>query len=169
MPDLLAIIAPRHPNRGDAVRAAVASEGLLPAQRSTGELPDFRTDVYVADTLGEMGLIFRLARVSFIGGSIVPHGGHNPIEAVRLDCAVIHGPHVHNFADLYALIDGLAPDSVVSDAESLAAAAAKLLADPALAAERAHKAAAALSPLSGALDATMHALKPYLSGKYYAP
>jgi 3-deoxy-D-manno-octulosonic-acid transferase len=169
MPGLLTIIVPRHPNRGDSIRAAVAAEGLSPAQRSRGELPNSATDVYVADTLGEMGLIFRLVLVSFIGGSIVRHGGHNPIEAVRLDCAVIHGAHVHNFADLYALIDGLAPDSVVADAEGLAAAAGRLLADPVLASARAQKAAAALSPLSGALDATMLALKPYLSGKFYAP
>ena len=62
-------------------------------------------EVYIADTLGELGLIYRLAPIVFIGGSLVPHGGQNPIEAVKLKAAIMHGPHVFNFADIYSELD----------------------------------------------------------------
>lgn len=168
-PDVLTIVVPRHPQRGDAIRAMFASAGLSVAQRSRGEPLTAGTAVYLADTLDELGLFFRLAPVTFLGGSLVPTGGHNPIEPVRLGAAVLHGPHVHNFADLYGRIDAAAPGGGVSDAASLAEAVAALFADPAAAARSAQDAAAALSPLSGALDATMSALQPYLSGKFYSP
>ena len=169
LPGVLSIVVPRHPSRGDSIRGTIASQGLSVAQRSRGEAIRADTDVYVADTLDEMGLIFRLAPVAFLGGSIVAHGGHNPIEPVRLGAAVIHGPHIHNFADLYALVDRVGPTPRIVDGASLADAVADLLADPGAAAKRAAETVAALSPLSGALDATMLALKPYLSGKYYSP
>ncbi len=168
-PNVLTIIAPRHPERGDAVREVLTARGLSVAQRSRGEMPNAETDVYLTDTLGEMGLIFRLAPVAFLGGSIVPHGGHNPIEAVRLGAAAVHGPHVHNFAELYAVVDRAAPTGPATDASSLAEIVGALLAEPDRASKLSAAAAAALSPLSGALDATMLALRPYLSGKYYSP
>jgi 3-deoxy-D-manno-octulosonic-acid transferase len=168
-PDLLTVVVPRHPERGAAVRELLTGEGLSVAQRSRDELPDRATEVYLADTLDEMGLMFRLAPAVFLGGSLVASGGHNPIEPVRLGAAVLHGPNVFNFADLYALIDRAAPPPPIKDAAGLAAAVGDLLADPSAAPALAAAAAAALLPLSGALDATMSALKPYLSGKYYSP
>jgi 3-deoxy-D-manno-octulosonic-acid transferase len=168
-PDVLTIVVPRHPVRGAAIRDMLAAERLSVAQRSRREMPARDTDIYLADTLDEMGLIFRVAPVAFLGGSLVANGGHNPIEPLRLGAAVLHGPHVFNFADLYELIDRVAPAAPIVDAASLAAAVGDLLADPGAAPALAAKAADALSPLSGALDATMSALKPYLAGKYYSP
>ncbi len=97
----LLIIAPRHPGRGPALAKVLAADGLKVALRSNGDQPQHQTDVYVADTLGEMGLWYRLCRLAFVGGSLVKAGGHNPYEPVQLGCAVIHGPHVFNFAEIY--------------------------------------------------------------------
>jgi 3-deoxy-D-manno-octulosonic-acid transferase len=163
-PGLLTILVPRHPARGDAIRSLLVGERLSVAQRSRGEAFSPDTDVYLADTLGELGLFYRVVPVAFIGGSLVPVGGHNPIEAVRLGAVVIHGPHVHNFSELFATLDRVAPPQPVTDAASLAGAADPLIADSAAAGALAEKSAAALQPLSGALDATMHALEPCLSG-----
>jgi 3-deoxy-D-manno-octulosonic-acid transferase len=160
-PGLLTIIVPRHPERGDAIRAHLSTLGLKVAQRSRSEIVDGGTDVYVADTFGELGLFYRVAPIAFLGGSLIPHGGQNPIEPVRLGCAVLHGPHVHNFSDIYAIIDAVGSPKVAG-ATDLADALAALLADPTAARRQASAMADALKPLSGALIATMAELDPYL-------
>ena len=77
----------------------------MSALRSREELPTAATDIYVADTMGELGLFYRLAPIVFMGGSLVEHGGQNPIEAVKLGASIVHGPHVFNFADVYEALD----------------------------------------------------------------
>ena len=104
-PGLLTLIAPRHPERGAAVAEIARAGGLKTRLRSRGELPDATTDIYVADTVGELGLIYRLAPIVFVGGSLVKHGGQNPIEPAKLGAAILHGPHVWNFAEIYAALD----------------------------------------------------------------
>ncbi len=104
-PDLLSIIAPRHPSRGPAVAELAATSGLKAALRSRGEKPDAGAELYVADTVGELGLVYRLAPIVFMGGSFIGHGGQNPIEAVKLGAAILHGQHVWNFADIYSALD----------------------------------------------------------------
>src|SRR4029077_18038512 len=86
-PGLLTIIAPRHPARGPAIAEMLQAGGLRVARRAGGEPITADTDVYLADTLGELGLFFRVAGIAFIGGSLAGTGGHNPFEAARLDCA----------------------------------------------------------------------------------
>jgi 3-deoxy-D-manno-octulosonic-acid transferase len=98
---LLMILAPRHADRGDAVAALIQARGLGCARRSAGQDPGPETQVYLADTMGELGLWYRLAPVSFVGGSLAEIGGHNPFEPAALGSAILHGPHVHNFADIY--------------------------------------------------------------------
>ena len=71
------------------------------ALRSEGKLPEPGTDIYIADTIGELGLFYALAPVAFIGGSLVPHGGQNPVEAIKLGAAVLTGPNWQNFRDSY--------------------------------------------------------------------
>ena len=168
-PQMLTIIIPRHPERGAAVRATLAAERLAVAQRSRGEPLLREIDVYLADTLDEMGLFYRLAPIAFLGGSLTPNGGHNPIEPARLDVAVLHGPHVHNFAGLFARIDHACPAKALVSAGDLAAAVGALLADPAATKVRAAATLAALAPLSGALDVTMQKLRPYLDGPRLIP
>ena len=101
-PDLLTIIAPRHPHRGDEIVSMAKAQGLLVSQRSTGRLPSTNDDIYLCDTMGEMGLLFRAVPVVVMGGSFVTHGGHNPIEPARLDCAILYGPHMFNFLSVCA-------------------------------------------------------------------
>ncbi len=164
-PRVLTIVVPRHPERGDAVRAMIAGKGLTVAQRSRGNPLLDEIDVYLADTLGELGLFYRLAPIAFLGGSLIPHGGQNPIEPTRLDTAVLHGPHVHNFADIYAALDAAVPAAAIADAASLADAVAALLDDPAAVAARAAGGKAGLAQFSGALDAMMTAILPFLAGR----
>ncbi|MGI3170826.1 3-deoxy-D-manno-octulosonic acid transferase [Pseudooceanicola sp. C21-150M6] len=104
IPDLGLIIAPRHPERADAIAAEVEKAGYPCARRSLGDIPS-ASDVYLADTLGEMGLWYALAPVVFLGGSLGSAGGHNPYEPARQGCAIVTGPKVANFADVYAEFD----------------------------------------------------------------
>ena len=101
LPRLAMVLVPRHPVRGDAIAAELREAGLAVAQRSKGDALGAETDVYLADTLGELGIWYRLAPVSFVGGSLVEVGGHNPFEPALLGSAIIHGPHVRNFAEAY--------------------------------------------------------------------
>lgn len=162
-PDLLTVIVPRHPVRGTALRDALATSGLAVAQRSRSEPVTSETDIYLADTLGELGLFYRLAPVALIGGTLVPVGGHNPIEAARLDTAIVHGPYVHNAAEIYDALDRGTASAPVADASELADVLEALFADPQAMRYRAQRAAEALDPYTGALDATMAALAPYLA------
>lgn len=159
--NLLTIIAPRHPERGDAIAALAEQHGLPACQRARGDLPRYRHAVYVADTLGEMGLFYRAAPVAFLGGSLIRHGGQNPIEPAKLGAAVLHGPHVHNFAAVYAALHEAHGAREVSDAESLAEAAFALLTDKPERLRQREAAAQAVSALGGALDRTLAALEPY--------
>src|SRR5437870_257288 len=94
--DLLTIIAPRHPVRAAEIAERLRAGGLRIARRAAGETITPDTEIYLTDTLGELGLFFRLTGIAFIGGSLVGKGGHNPFEAARLDCAVLHGPDMAN-------------------------------------------------------------------------
>ena len=161
-PNVLTVIVPRHPERGAEIRNEIAASGLSVAQRRLAEPVLPITDIYVADTLGELGLFYRAAPVAFLGGSLVEKGGQNPIEPLRLGCVALHGPHVHNFSDIYAAIDAAVPKVAIGYADELASRVAEMLADPEIARQRAEKLAGALKPLSGALNATMTALQPYL-------
>ncbi len=100
-PDLLATIVPRHPERGPCIADILTRSGCEVALRSRAEPVGQATEIYIADTLGELGLFYRLNPISFIGGSLVPHGGQNPLEAAHLDSAILHGPHIQNFATIY--------------------------------------------------------------------
>lgn len=98
-PDLLTIIVPRHPNRGAEVAEEINKLDLTTALRSKGEKLTTKTDIYIGDTIGEMGLWYSIAKIVFIGGSLIPHGGQNFIEPSRVRDAVLVGPHMHNFTD----------------------------------------------------------------------
>ena len=161
-PGLLTLIAPRHPERGPGVVEIARAAGLKAAQRARGELPNAATEIYVADTMGELGLIYRLAPVVFVGGSLVRHGGQNPIEPAKLGAAILHGPHVWNFAELYAALDSAHGAELVTDADRLTAAVGALLAHPDARARIADTARTTVEALGGALDRTLQSLEPYL-------
>ncbi len=162
LPDLCTIIAPRHPERGGAIAEMLKGRGLNVARRSLGDLPDRSSDAYVADTIGELGTLYKLAPVAFIGGSLVNRGGQNPIEAVRQGAVVLTGPHWQNFGDAYRTLIDHRGAIVVRSAEELAGAARKLLSDEAELGSMRRRASAALATISGALPRTLEALLHYL-------
>jgi 3-deoxy-D-manno-octulosonic-acid transferase len=136
---LLMVLVPRHPDRGPAIAEALRAEGWDVAQRSTGDEIDLDTQIYLADTLGELGLWYRIAPVSFIGGSLTEIGGHNPFEPAALGSAIIHGPHVFNFVDIYSRLAEAGACRIVDSPETLAETVDDLLA-PHRAATMAHAA-----------------------------
>lgn len=162
IPNLITVIAPRHPERGEEVAALAQSADLNTRQRGLGELPDRETDIYIADTMGEMGLLYRLAPIVFMGGSLVEHGGQNPIEPAKLGSAVLHGPHVWNFSDTYERLDAEEGAFVIGDSLGLARAVYALLKDEELRGHTVDSAYATVTALGGALDRTLASIEPYL-------
>lgn len=159
---LCTIIAPRHPERGTPLSEMLKNLGFRVAQRSLGELPDDRTDIYIADTIGELGTLYALAPLAYIGGSLVQRGGQNPIEAVRHGAAVLTGPNWQNFPDAYqALLQHKGAVEVQSGAD-LAEKVATLFENPVELQRMQSGAEQALATLSGALDITVEALLQYL-------
>ncbi|MCP3411674.1 3-deoxy-D-manno-octulosonic acid transferase [Bradyrhizobium sp. CCGB01] len=161
-PQLLTVIVPRHPDRGASIAGLITASGLKPALRSREELPTAATDVYVADTMGELGLFYRLSPIVFMGGSLIRHGGQNPIEAIKLGAAIVHGPHVFNFADVYEALDGSGGARPAETQEALVKQLGQLLADPAMRDKMQRAGSGVVEDLGGALDRTMIALEPYL-------
>jgi 3-deoxy-D-manno-octulosonic-acid transferase len=114
-PGLLTIIVPRHPDRGEAI--AALADGA--PRRALGQPPPRGGGVWVVDTVGELGLVYRLAPLAFVGGSLVPHGGQNPTEPARLGLAVAVGPHTANHADTVALLKAGGALTEVADGQAL--------------------------------------------------
>jgi 3-deoxy-D-manno-octulosonic-acid transferase len=159
---LLTVIAPRHTERGPGVAEIAAAVGLKAALRSRGELPNSATDIYVADTMGELGLVYRVAPAVFMGGSLVRHGGQNPIEPAKLGAAILHGPHVWNFAEIYSALDAAHGAEPVADVGQLTAGFGAWLVNPTALAQVADTARGTVDALGGALGHTLLSLDPYL-------
>jgi 3-deoxy-D-manno-octulosonic-acid transferase len=129
-PRLLTVLVPRHPDRGVAVAELAARQQLAVARRAGGGAPGADVAVYVADTLGELGLFYRLATLAVVGGSLMPRGGQNPLEAARLGCPILLGPHTTNFEEPVArLLAAGAARLVAPQAVALAEAVAGMLSD----------------------------------------
>lgn len=157
-PGLLTVIAPRHPARAHEIRAQLEALGLTVAQRSLERLPREETDIYLADTMGELGLLYRLCPLVFMGGSLIPHGGHNPLEPARLGAALLFGPHMFNFTVPagHLLAQGGALE--VKDRAALTDALKNLLNAPDEVGARAEQAHNAASLLGGASMRVAHQL-----------
>lgn len=128
-PTLLTIIVPRHATRGDTIAADLRAQGFTLAQRSKHEAITATTQLYLADTMGELGLFYALTDMVFMGGSLVAHGGQNPLEAARASNAILTGPHTHNFASIVGQLVANQAIRVVPDKDSLAEAILALLAN----------------------------------------
>jgi 3-deoxy-D-manno-octulosonic-acid transferase len=161
-PDALTLIAPRHPERGDAILREIEAEGLVCALRSRGERPGPQTSVYICDTIGELGLFYRLAGVVFVGKSFAGGGGQNPIEPARLASAILHGPMVDNFADAYAALDASGGAVEIDEPDELGEALIVLFADAAKLRAMARAAGDTVERQSGAVERSMKALQPML-------
>ncbi len=158
VPSALLVIAPRHPERGEAISQLVHQRGLTVARRSMGETATQETDVYVADTVGEMGLLYTIARVAFIGGSLIEHGGQNPLEAIHFGTALLAGPSNYNFTDAYRALEQHRGIVKVRSAADIAEAAERLLRDDVEFARLRDNAAAARASMAGALAVTLDVL-----------
>jgi 3-deoxy-D-manno-octulosonic-acid transferase len=161
-PEFLSIIVPRHPGRGVEIAQTLIAMGLNVVLRSTkGELTP-TTDIYIADTMGELGLFYRLAPIVYIGKSLVPLGGQNPLEAARLDCAIVFGPHMDNFEEITAKFTEKNARIEVPDEAGLLSTITHLMETP----QECHKLASAARHVaheqSGVLEAVLHELQPFL-------
>ena len=162
----LLLLAPRHPARADAIaedlRAALQEGRGLP-RRSRAALPSDRDRAYLADSLGEMGLWFRLADIVVMGGALIDKGGHNPIEPALIGRPILTGPHIGNFADLYGRLAATGGCRILPDATTLASNVAALLADPHARSELATAAQRFAQNEAQVLDRTLTALAPIMN------
>jgi 3-deoxy-D-manno-octulosonic-acid transferase len=159
---LITIIAPRHPERGPGIVDIASVAGLSAVLRSRGHLPDRATEIYVADTIGELGTIYRLSPIVFMGGSLVRRGGQNPIEAAKLGAAILHGPHVNNFTEIYSALDEAHGAEEINDVNKLTVRFGAWLTDAKARRAVSDAARETVDMLGGALERTLAALEPYL-------
>jgi 3-deoxy-D-manno-octulosonic-acid transferase len=165
-PDLLTIIVPRHPGRGGEIAMLCGARSVM--QRSHGGLPARETAIYVGDTLGELGIFFRAVNFAFIGGSLIPHGGQNPLEPARLHCAVMAGPHTENFTPAYDAIFAAQGLGRVKSCAEIAALAHRFLSNPDEAHTIGESASRAAAALGGAMEKTREAIEALLEKHAHA-
>ena len=161
LPNLLSIIVPRHPDRGGDIAMLCGQRTI--SRRSQGALPKADTAIYLADTMGELGLFYRLAPCAFVGGSLVPHGGQNPLEAARLARAVLAGPHTSNFGGEYARIFAAQGSGRVTSASEIVQLAGEWITQPETAQRMGEAAAQAAASLAGATARTRQAAETLLA------
>lgn len=162
-PDALLILVPRHPERFPEVLAEVRREDFSVIQRSTGEAVQPQTQVLLGDTMGELLFLYALADVAFVGGSLIERGGHNPLEPAALGVPVLSGPHVFNFLDIVAQLRDAGALETVAEASAIAAAVARLWAEPAEAERRRQAGLAVLAANQGALERLLSGLDKLLT------
>ena len=162
-PDLLTILIPRHTARGADLEMLCGDRACR--RRSAGGRITSQTAIYIADTMGEMGLFYRLAPFCFLGGSLVPLGGHNPLEPAVLKCAVLAGPHTASAPTAYDAIFAAQGFGRVTSSTDIAREAARLLADAKAAAAAGLAAAQGAATLSGAVDRSVAQLKQLLDAR----
>jgi len=152
------ILAPRHPERFDSVARLVTDRRRVLARRSVkGSMPH-DADVFLIDTIGELARAYQLADIAFIGGSLVPTGGHNPLEPAVWGVPVLSGPHVHNFREVYDEMTAAGGARLVDDGDELRIAAMTWLADPDLGAAAGAAGRAVVERNRGATERTISAL-----------
>jgi 3-deoxy-D-manno-octulosonic-acid transferase len=161
-PEALLIIVPRHPQRFEAVRAELRRRGVKFAQRSSGGEPAAADEVFLLDTLGELQAFYAAADVAFVGGTLVPVGGHNLLEPAVLGLPVLAGPHTHNAAEIAQLLADSGALTIVRSGEELAQAVSSYLDDPARAAEAGERGRAAVEQSRGAVDRLVAMIEPLL-------
>ncbi len=162
--NLLTIIVPRHADKAGLFASACRNDHLVTRLRSQSGLKGLdRADVLIGDTMGEMGLYYRLAPVIFMGGSLIPHGGQNPLEPARLNRAILHGPHIDNFTDPFCQLEQAGGAIQITDGTDLAAKLYALLNDEAVCNHMGDKAAEIAAAQDNSLDHIMDVLSPYVA------
>lgn len=160
---LLTIIAPRHPVRGDAIAEYLRAHGFRVARRSETPTPPPDAEIYLADTLGELGLFFKLSEIALIGGSLIGGvGGHNPVEAVQLGAAPLFGPDMGNFETVADELLQAGGAIRITTASAAADAVARLLDDHEARGAMSDAAASVAARNRGVADRVMERLGPLL-------
>ena len=162
-PDLLTVIVPHNPKRAFEIAQSAAKMGLTAALRAGDREGAPLPEIYIAPASGEAGLFLRGAGVIFAGKSLRHGGGKNPVEAARLGCAILHGPDVDDFEEIYAALDNAGGGALIFDAETLAKQLALLFFDKAELRAMARAAAETAEDFGGASTRTMQAIEPYLA------
>jgi 3-deoxy-D-manno-octulosonic-acid transferase len=163
-PDLLLLWAPRHPERFRPAIQQALDAGWKVATRKLTHTPGAGDDVFVIDTMGELGAFYRCAEVAFVGGSLQPVGGHNLLEPAAAGCAVVTGPHLHNFGDIARQMGTAGALRIGQDAEAIAAELAALLKDDAARAAMTDAGRTLVEQGRGALQRTLAEIAPDLPG-----
>jgi len=163
-PDALLILVPRHPERFNTVFERCQREGFASVRRSTGEPVNARTQVLVGDTMGELLLLYALADSAFVGGSLVPNGGHNLLEPAALAKPVLSGPHLFNFLEIAAMLREAGALEEVEDAQGLALAVQRLFELPQDAQRMAQASLNVMQANQGALQRLLDGLARLLKG-----
>ncbi|GAA6130911.1 lipid IV(A) 3-deoxy-D-manno-octulosonic acid transferase [Halopseudomonas sabulinigri] len=152
LPDALLILVPRHPERFDSVARLVSDAGLGQVRRSQGGTPAATDAVLLGDTMGELVMLYACADVAFVGGSLVPNGGHNYLEPTALGLPVLSGPHRFNFVEISDLLQGAGALQVVADGRALEQAVLQLLNDARLREQAGNAGKAVVEANQGALE-----------------
>lgn len=163
LPRLLLVLVPRHPERFDRVAALCAAHGYGVVRRSEQRPCDARTDVFLGDSMGELLLFYALADLAFVGGSLVPAGGHNPLEPAALARPVLHGPHMFNFAEIARRLREAGGSREVADAGALARAIGECLTQPALCRASGEQGRAFVTHNRGALERLLAIIEDLLT------
>lgn len=161
-PGLLTVIVPRHPGRADELADDLHKQGFSVARRTIDDLPFQEADIFLGDTIGEMGLYLRMGQIAFVGRSMTAEGGQNPLEPAMLGCAVLTGPKHANFEEIYGRFCQARAARVVRDEVMLAKAVHYLLGNPAICAAMARAGQGVIAGMEGALDRTWSTLHPYV-------
>lgn len=161
-PSLLTVIVPRHPVRAPVIALELAKKGLTIALRSKEEPITPHTDIYIADTMGELGVFFRTIKSVFIGASLVARGGHNPLEPARLGCAIIMGPFGYNCADICRNLQEQGALIIVKDGEGLYSTLESLLGHTAQQDDMAIRALKVVQDTNNISEKYMAAIEPFI-------
>jgi len=163
MPGLLTIMAPRHPERGGELEEALSQQGLNVARRSRDDKISASTDIYLADTMGELGMLFRLVDIVFLGRSLVEgFGGSNSLEPARLRCAILQGPYTENFSDLTEKFMATGALQLVADEEALESSLENLFGDRVARQRLADAASNTAKDSAGVLELVIGSITPLL-------
>lgn len=162
-PGLLTIIVPRHPERCDAIEDMLTARGLKVARRTRGDALTPDIDVFLGDTIGEMGLYLRMTEIAFVGRSLTAEGGQNPLEPAMLGCAVLSGGNVQNFREAYQQLARNGSAKMVRDVEMLAKGVHYLLTNEAMRKQMIDAGQETMQEMRGALKATIKGLEPYIN------
>ena len=159
----LTIIVPRHPERADEIETMLKGMNLNVARRSRNDVITPQTDIFLGDSIGEMGLYLRLTELAFVGRSLTGEGGQNPLEPAMLGCAVLSGAHVQNFREAYQKLLRSGGGKIIRDVEMLAKAVHYLLVNDNERYKMIDAGGKVIQDMRGALSLTVKALEPYIN------